>query len=187
MSSHEDEPPPNVSLPEEIWQNVASRLSLRDWARASGLRSPAGRVVATTLMAAQNTSSNVSQLVLALDWVQLLQEDEGHADGTQLLSYLAAAAERLRTVLPALRTFRWSAFYMKFGLPPVLQPSNTLSRVVLDVYRFAPQQAALRSAFSPFTSVLIACETGIIDLSGGRWRHLSAVHVEGKPSALFAF
>ncbi len=242
------------------------------------LRSPAGRVVGTTLMAAQNTPSNVSQLVLK--WGQL-QVD---ATGTQLLSYLAAAAKRLRvldvyifslpalpslpnlqhliltdlalradvvanlarlsslqtlrlysrqphlpqdeadqlkmdlaclkylrrvsfnnglvigrlslppsaelhlsglgewaycpvwqTVLPALRTFRWSAFYMKYGLPPVLQPSNTLSRVVLDVYRFAPQQASLRIAFSPFTSVLIRCETGSIDLSGGRWRHLSVI------------
>ncbi len=37
ITTVQDEPPPTVSLPEEIWQNVASRLSLRDWARASGL------------------------------------------------------------------------------------------------------------------------------------------------------
>ncbi|EIE21762.1 hypothetical protein COCSUDRAFT_56208 [Coccomyxa subellipsoidea C-169] len=128
MYSHEDESPPTVRFPEEIWQNVASRLSLRDWARASGacrttwnlqlvnvavtdhvtdhvnvgvsgeeqLRTPAGWVVARTLMAAQNTPSHVSQLVLELGQ---LQEDEGHATGTQLLSYFAAAAKRLRSQL----------------------------------------------------------------------------------------
>ena len=32
----QDKSPPTVRFPEEIWQNVASRLSLRDWARASG-------------------------------------------------------------------------------------------------------------------------------------------------------
>ncbi len=240
-------------------------------------------MVATTLMAAQNTPSNVSQLSLVLEWVQLLQVDEGQATGTQLLSYLAAAAKGLRvldvhiyslpalpslpnlqhlvlkdfalradvmatlphlsslqtlhlysrsshlpqdeadqlkvdlaclkhlhrvslhnlalgrlvlppsaelhlcvleeharrpvwqTVLPALRTFRWSAYWMTHGLPPVLQPSNSLTRVVFNANVFAPQEASLRSAFSTFTSVLIACETGIIDLSGGRWQHLSVI------------